>query len=27
MDIQGFFDNIDHDLLMKAVDRHPVRPL
>lgn len=22
MDIQGFFDNIDHDLLMKAVDRH-----
>ena len=22
MDIQGFFDNIDHGLLMKAVDRH-----
>ena len=22
MDIQGFFDNIDHSLLMKAVDKH-----
>lgn len=22
MDIKGFFDNIDHDLLLKAVDKH-----
>jgi hypothetical protein len=22
LDIKGFFDNIDHDLLMKAVRRH-----
>lgn len=24
MDIQGLFDNIDHNLLMKAVDRHVI---
>ncbi len=26
MDIKGFFDNIDHELMMKAVKRHTQEP-
>jgi RNA-directed DNA polymerase len=26
VDIKGFFDNIDHDLLMKAVRKHSNKP-